>query len=138
MIQESWYTSVEDSRLLDKSSTGETVNTVVGEAERDSTFGRNVRFESDVNSELNARLNWDKEFEINRSTDFQRVQQTKIPSEDENYGKSMKNIKHVGDWTEVHYKRTGKNKKETQGRKKTEEGSGETEKGTWKRSLVRT
>ena len=133
-----WREDVEDSRLLDKSSTGETVNTVVGEAERDPKFGRNVRFESDVNSELNARLNWDKEFEINRSTDFQRIQQTKIPSEDENYGKSMENIKHVGDWTEVHYKRTGKNKKETQGRKKTEEGSGETEKGTWKRSLVRT
>ncbi|KAI2496491.1 GAG-pre-integrase domain [Fragilaria crotonensis] len=133
-----WREDVEDSRLLDKSSTGETVNTVVGEAERDSTFGRNVRFESDVNSESNARLNWDKEFEINRTTDFQRVQQTKIPSEDENYGKLEENIKHVGDWTEVHYKRTGKNKKETQGRKKTEEGSGETEKGTWKRSLVRT
>ncbi|KAI2509134.1 GAG-pre-integrase domain [Fragilaria crotonensis] len=30
-----WREDVEDSRLLDKSSTGETVNTVVGEAERD-------------------------------------------------------------------------------------------------------
>ena len=70
--------------------------------------------------------------------EFQTVQQPKIPSEDENYGKSKEIIKHVGDWTEVHYKRTGKNKKETQGRKKAGEGSGETEKGTWKRSLVRT
>ena len=124
--------SVEDSRLLDKSSTGGTVNTVAGETKRDSKFRRNVRFESDVNSELNTRLNTEKEFEINRQTDFQRVQQPKIPSEDENYGKSMKNIKQVGEWTEVYYKRTGKNRTESQGRKRAGEGSGKTEQGTWR------
>ena len=127
-----WREDVEDSRLLDKSSTGETVNTVAGETKRDSKFRRNVRFESDVNSELNTRLNTEKEFEINRRTDFQRVQQPKIPSEDENYGKSMKNIKQVGEWTEVYYKRTGKNRTESQGRKRAGEGSGKTEQGTWR------
>jgi hypothetical protein len=129
---------VEDWRLLDKSSTGETVNTtctVVGKTTKDATIRRNVRFESDVNSELTARLNYDKEFEINRRTDFQRVQQTKIPSEDETNGKSEKTIKVVGDWTEVHYKRTGKNRSESQGRKKTGEGlMGQKE--TWRKKLV--
>ena len=62
------------------------------------------RFESDVNSDLMARLNYEKDFELNRATEFQRVQQPKIPSEAENYGKSMENIKHVGEFTEVHYK----------------------------------
>ncbi|KAI2499613.1 Reverse transcriptase (RNA-dependent DNA polymerase) [Fragilaria crotonensis] len=87
-----WREDVEDSRLLDKSSTGETANTVVDETKKNATIGRNVRFESDVNSELNSRLNLEKEFEINRDTDFQRVQQTKIPSEDENYGKWRKTL----------------------------------------------
>jgi hypothetical protein len=77
------------------SSTGETVNTVVGETKRDPKFRRNVRFESDVNSELMSPLNWIKEFEINRAMEFQRVQQPKIPWEAKNYGKSMENIKHV-------------------------------------------
>ena len=45
----------------------------------------------------------------------------------------MKNIKQVGEWTEVHYKRTGKNRTESQGRKKAGEGSGVTEKGTWRK-----
>jgi predicted fused transcriptional regulator/phosphomethylpyrimidine kinase len=75
------------------SSTGETVNTVVGETKRDPKFRRNVRFESDVNSELMSRLNRIKEFD--RAMEFQRVQQSKIPWEAKNYGKSMENIKHV-------------------------------------------
>ena len=131
-----WREDVEDGRLLAKSSTGKTVNTVVGKTTEDSTFRRNVRFESDVNSELTARLNSDKEFEINRRMDFQRVQQTKIPSEDETNGKTEKTIKHVGDWTEVHYKRTGKNRTESQGRKKAGEGQ-MGQKRTWRKELVR-
>ena len=138
IVQYRYYLTVcvEDGRLLAKSSTGKTVNTVVGKTTEDSTFRRNVRFESDVNSELTARLNCDKEFEINRRTDFQRVQQTKIPSEDETNGKSEKTIKHVGDWTEVHYKRTGKNRTESQGRKKAGEGQ-MGQKRTWRKELVR-
>ena len=69
--------------------------------------------------------------------EFQRVQQPKIPSEDENYGKFTKNIEHVGEWTEVYYKRNNKNRTESCGRKKAGEGSGRKEKGTWKRALVR-
>ena len=129
--------SVEDSRLLDKPSSGETVNTVVGKTTKDAEFGRNVRFESDVNLGLNARLNYKKEFETNRRMEFQRVQQPKIPSEDENYGKFTKNIEHVGEWTEVYYIRNNKNRTESCGRKKAGEGSGRKEKGTWKRALVR-
>jgi hypothetical protein len=44
----------------------------------------------------------------------------------------MENIKQLGEWTEVHYKGTGKNMTESQGRKKAEEDSGKTGKGTWR------
>jgi hypothetical protein len=47
----------------------------------------------------------------------------------------MKNIKCDREWTEVHYKRTRKNRTESQGRKKTGEGL-MGQKGTWRKELV--
>ena len=67
--------------------------------------------------------------------EFERIQQPKIPSETETNGKSMKNIKSDREWTEVHYKRTWKNRRESQGRKKTGEGL-MGQKGTWRKELV--
>jgi hypothetical protein len=76
-----------------------------------------------------------KEYEINRESEPERIQQPTIPSETETNGKSLKNIKCDREWTEVHYKRTRKNRTESQGRKKTGEGL-MGQKRTWRKELV--
>jgi hypothetical protein len=130
-----WREDVEDGRLLPKSSTSATVNTVSVGTKSDATIRRNVRFELDENSEsIPGRLS-EKDCEFNRELEFERIQQTKIPSGTETNGKSMKNIKCDREWTEVHYKRTRKNRTESQGRKKTGEGL-MGQKGTWRKELV--
>jgi hypothetical protein len=72
---------------------------------------------------------------MNRESEPERIQQPTIPSETETNGKSMKNIKCDREWTEVHYKGTRKNRRESQGRKKTGEGL-MGQKGTWKKEFV--
>ena len=120
---------------MPKSSTSATVNTVSVGTKSDTTIRRNVRFELDENSEsIPGRLS-EKDCEFNRELEFERIQQTKIPSETETNGKSMKDIKCDREWTEVHYKRTRKNRTESQGRKKTGEGL-MGQKGTWRKELV--
>jgi hypothetical protein len=122
-------------RLLPKSSTSATVNTVSDGTKRDATIRRNVRFEFDENPESNPDRHCKKDYEINRESEPERIQQPTIPSETETNGKPMKNIKCDREWTEVHYKRTRKNRTESQGRKKT--GAGLMgQKGTWRKELV--
>ena len=101
----------------------------------DATIRRNVRFEFDENPESNPVRHAKKDYEINRESEPERIQQPTIPSETETNGKSMKNIKCDREWTEVHYKGTRKNRRESQGRKKTGEGL-MGQKGTWRKELV--
>ena len=89
----------------------------------------------DENSESLSGRHYEKDCESDRESEFERIQQPKIPSETETNGKSMKNIKSDREWTEVHYKRTWKNRRESQGRKKTGEGL-MGQKGTWRKELV--
>jgi hypothetical protein len=126
---------VEDGWLLPKFSTSATVNTVSVGTKSDATITRNVRFELDENSESIPGRLCKKEYKINRESEPERVQQPTIPSETETNGKSLKNIKCDREWTEVHYKRTRKNRTESQGRKKTGEGL-MGQKGTWRKELV--
>ena len=87
------HTLVEDGRLLPKSSTSATVNTVSVGTKSDATIRRNVRFELDENSEsIPGRLS-EKDYEINRESEPERIQQPTIPSETETNGKSLKNIR---------------------------------------------
>jgi hypothetical protein len=89
----------------------------------------------DENSESIPGRLYEKDNEFNRELECERIQQTKIPSWTETNGKSMKDIKCDREWTEVHYKRTRKNRTESQGRKKTGEGQ-MGQKGTWRKELV--
>ena len=73
------YRFVEDGRLLPKSSTSATVNTVSVGTKSDATIRRNVRFELDENSESIPGILSEKGCEFNRELEFERIQQTKIP-----------------------------------------------------------
>jgi hypothetical protein len=88
-----WREDVEDGRLLPKFSTSATANTVSVGTKSDATIRRNVRFELDENSEsIPGRLS-KKDYEINRESEPERIQQPTIPSETETNGKSLKNIR---------------------------------------------
>ncbi len=126
---------VEDGRLLPKSSTSATVNTVSDGTKSDATIRRNVRFEFDENPESNPDRHSEKEYKINCELEPKRIQQPTIPSETKTNGKSKKNIKCDREWTEVLYKGTRKKRRKSQGRKKTAEGL-MGQKGTWKKELV--
>jgi hypothetical protein len=82
-------TSVEDGRLLLKSSTSATVNTVSDGNKSEATIRRNVRFELDENPKFNPERHCKKGYEINRELEPERIQQPKIPSETETNAKPL-------------------------------------------------
>ena len=74
---------VEDGRLLEKYSSGETVNTVnntVGKNTSKEATRRNDTFESEGNSNSETRSHGHKNNEIYRGKETKRIQQPKIPS----------------------------------------------------------
>jgi hypothetical protein len=89
----------------------------------------------DENPEFNPDRHCKKESEINCESEPKRIQQPTISSETETNGISLKNTRFDREWTEVQYKGTRKNRRESQGRKKTGEGL-MGQKGTWRKELV--
>ena len=80
---------IEDGRLLPKSSTSATVNTVSNGNKSDATIRRNVRFELDENPGSNPNRHYKKDYEINRESESKRIQQPKIPSGAKSNGKPI-------------------------------------------------
>jgi hypothetical protein len=82
---------VKDVGLLAKASTSETLHNVYSYIMNDATIRRNVRFKLDEISESISKRHFEKDYiDTNCGSEFERIQQLKIPSEAKTHWKIIK------------------------------------------------